>query len=107
MVLVVVGVVAVALVAVLAFGSPFSKKDPVSRTQIEHAVGQRTRGQVQVVLCNQEILPGAAPSSDPRTWTCDTYLGPSKTNTRNGPSYEVIVSADRDSIQTIRRVPTH
>ena len=39
MVLVVVGVVAVVLVAVLAFGSPFSKKDPVSRTQIEHAVG--------------------------------------------------------------------
>jgi hypothetical protein len=105
-VLVLVAAAAVALLAMLAFGSPFSK-DPVSTAQIEHAVAQRTRGQVQVVLCNQEVLPGADPSPDPRTWTCDTYLGPSRTDTRNGPSYEVIVSADRDSIQSIRRVPTH
>jgi hypothetical protein len=89
----------------LAFGTPFAK-GPVTKAQIEHAVARRPRGQVQVVLCNEEVVPSRTPRPNPPdTWTCDTYLGPSPADAQNGPSYQVIVSDDR--IQSIRRVPTH
>jgi hypothetical protein len=81
-------------------------KDPVTKAEIEHLVAQRPRGQVQFVLCNQEIVASRKPRPNPpQTWTCDTYLGRSKAHTQNGPSYQVIVSDER--IKSIRRVPPH
>jgi hypothetical protein len=108
MLLVLVGVAALAVVAVLVFGSPFGGDDPVTRTQIEQAVAKKPTGKVQVVLCNEEVIPSENPRPNPpHTWTCDTYLGPSRLHTQNGPSYQVLVSNDRDHIESIRRVPTH
>ena len=103
----IVGAAAIAVVVVLVFGSPFGS-DPVTRSQIEQAVAKKPSGDVQVVLCNEEIIPSENPKPDPpHTWTCDTYLGPNKLDAQNGPSYEVIVTPDRDHIESIRRVPTH
>jgi hypothetical protein len=96
---------AIALIAWLLFGVVFDKS-PVTKTDIEHAVANRTRGHVQLVLCNEEVIPSRTPSSDPPdTWTCDTYLGRSAADQQNGPSYLVTVRGDR--IDSIRRVPTH
>ena len=81
-------------------------KDPVTKAEIEHTVEQRTRGNVQVVLCNQIVVPTRTPQTNPpQTWTCDTYVGPTAAAAQNGPSYAVTVVDDR--IQSIRRVPTH
>jgi hypothetical protein len=89
----------------LVLGMPFAKR-PVTKAEIEHAVAQRPRGHVQLVLCNEEFVPSQTPRPNPpHTWTCDTYLGPSRADAQNGPSYEVTVSDDR--IESIRRVPTH
>jgi len=105
MVLVLLVGAAVGLATWLVVGSPFAKK-PVSRADIEHTVAQRPRGHVQVVLCNEEVLPGQkVRPGGPQTWTCDTYIGPSKADAQNGPSYRVIVSGGQ--IESIRRVPTH
>jgi hypothetical protein len=96
---------AIAFVAWLVLGTPFAK-DPVTKTQIEHAVAQRPRGHVQLVLCNEEVVPTRTPSPNPpHTWTCDTYIGASAAAAQNGPSYKVSVRDDR--IESIRRVPTH
>ena len=79
---------------------------PVTRADIEHAVAQKPRGQVQVVLCNEVFVASdQRQSHPPQTWTCDTYLGPTKADAQNGPSYRVLVSDGR--IESIRRVPTH
>ena len=99
------GGAAIGVVAVLAFGRPFSRR-PVTKAQIERAVAKRPRGDVQLVLCNETFVPSQADSSHPpHTWTCDTYLGRSRADAQNGPSYEVTVSDDR--IRSIRRVATH
>ena len=99
----VIGVIVVALV-----GSPFAK-DPVTKAQIEQTVGKRPKhGKVQVVLCNEEVIPSEHPQPNPpHTWTCDTYIGPNRAEAQNGPSYEVVVSHDRNHIQSIRQVPVH
>jgi hypothetical protein len=103
--LVVISAAAIGLVTWLAAGRPFVRR-PVTKAQIEHAVAQRPRGQVQVVLCNEEFVPSESPRRNPpHTWTCDTYVGPSKRDAQNGPSYEVLVSGGR--IRSIRQVPTH
>jgi hypothetical protein len=105
MLLVMIVGAAVGLVTWLVMGTPFAKSH-VTKAGIEHAVEQRTSGQVQLVLCNEEVVPTEAPRpKSQHTWTCDTYLGPSRTDTQNGPSYKVIVSDDR--IASIRRVPAH
>jgi hypothetical protein len=105
MLLVLIAGAAIGFVTWLALGRPFAEH-PVTKAQIEHAVAQRPRGQVQLVLCNEEVVPSQTPRPDPaQTWTCDTYLGPSAADAQNGPSYEVTVSHDR--IDSIRRVPTH
>jgi hypothetical protein len=89
----------------LVVGKPFAK-GPVTEAQIEHTVAQRTRGKVQVVLCNQVVVPSRTPQvNPPQTWTCDTYVGPTAAAAQNGPSYAVAVSDGR--IRSIRRVPTH
>ena len=96
---------AIGVVAVLVFGQPFARR-PVTKAQIEHEVGERPHGKVQLVLCNEEVVGTQTRRSDsPHTWTCDTYLGPSRADAQNGPSYEVTVSDDR--IRSIRQVPTH
>jgi hypothetical protein len=88
----------------LVVGSPFGR-EPVTKAEIEHAVGRRPRGQVQLVLCNERFVPSRAAEADPpQTWTCDTYLGPTRADAQNGPSYEVTVRDER--IASIRRVPT-
>jgi hypothetical protein len=105
MVLVLIAGAALGLVTWLAVGTPFSRR-PVTRAQIERAVARRPRGRVQLVLCNEHVVPSRTPERDPpRMWTCDTYLGPSAADAQNGPSYEVTVSDDR--IRSIRQVPTH
>jgi hypothetical protein len=105
MLLVLVAGAAIGFVTWLALGRPFTR-DPVTKAQIEHAVAQRPTGHVQFVLCNEEVLPSPTQRRNaPQTWTCDTYLGQSKQNTQNGPSYLVLVSDDH--IRSIRRVPTH
>ena len=98
----------IGLVTVLVVGSPFAK-DPLTKKEIEQTVAKRPQhGKVQVVLCNEEILPTQDPQPDPpHTWTCDTYLGPNKADAQNGPSYQVLVSHDRNHIRSIRQVPTH
>jgi hypothetical protein len=107
MLLVLLAGAAIGLVAWLVIGGP-SGDEPVTRAQIEQTVAKRPRGQVQVVLCNEEVIPSRRPAKDPpHTWTCDTYIGPSKADAQNGPSYQVLVSNDRKHIQSVRRVPTH
>jgi hypothetical protein len=96
---------AIGIAAWLVVGTP-SARGPVTKAQIEHAVAQKPRGQVQLVLCNEQFVPSSTPAGErPQTWTCDTYLGPSNTDAQNGPSYQVTVSDDR--IASIRRVATH
>jgi len=97
---------AIAAVALFVIGSPFAK-DPVTRAQIEREVSKRPKhGKVQLTLCNEVVVPTAAGKPPPgHTWTCDTYLGPTKADAQNGPSYEVKV-ADGE-IKSIRQVPTH
>ena len=96
---------AIVLVALLVAGNPFAK-GPVTKAQIEQTVAKRTRGQVQFTLCNEVFVPSQAKSSDPPdTWTCDTYIGRSKADAQNGPSYQVTVRDGR--IRSIRQVPTH
>jgi hypothetical protein len=103
--LVLIAGAAIGFVAWRVFGTPFAKR-PVTKAQIEHAVAQRPQGHVQLVLCNEEVVPSQTPRPNPpQTWTCDTYLGPSAADAQNGPSYRVTVSDDR--IRSIRRVPTH
>jgi hypothetical protein len=105
MLLVVVAGAALGAVAWLVLGPAFAN-DHVTKAQIERTVAKRTAGHVQVTLCNEEVVPTAAPKSKTaHTWTCDTYVGPTAADAQNGPSYEVIV--DHDRIQSIRRVPVH
>jgi len=105
MLLVLIAGAAIGVVTWLVVGTPFAKS-PVTKAQIEHAVAKRTRGNVQLTLCNQEVVPSQKPQPDaPDTWTCDTYIGPTAADAQNGPSYKVTVSDDR--IRSIRRVPTH
>jgi hypothetical protein len=108
MLLVLLACAVIGLVTALLVTSVFGK-DPVTKAQIEQTVAKRPKqGKVQVVLCNEEVIPSQNPQPDPpHTWTCDTYLGPNKADAQNGPSYEVVVSHDRDHIQSIRQVPTH
>jgi hypothetical protein len=104
MVLVLVAAGVVGVLASLAFGS-FGDK-PVTKKQIEARVTKRTRGDVQLTLCNAEVLPSSTPPpKNVDTWTCDTYIGPNKADAQNGPSYLVTVK-DGD-IQSIKRVPVH
>jgi hypothetical protein len=104
MLLVMVAGAAIGVVAVLVFGHPFARR-PVTKAQIEHEVGKRPHGRVQLVLCNEEVVGTRTARSDAHTWTCDTYLGPLRADAQNGPSYAVTVSDDR--IKSIREVPTH
>ena len=95
----------VGLIAWLVFGSAFGN-GPVTEAQIEHTVAKRPRGHVASVFCNEEVLPSQKPPpKGTHTWTCDTYLGPSRLDQETGPSYRVIVNGD--GIESIRRVPTH
>jgi hypothetical protein len=88
----------------LLVGSPFGSR-PVTKVEVERAVARRPRGQVQVVLCNEQFVPSRAAEADPpQTWTCDAYLGPTRADAQNGPSYEVVVRDDR--VASIRRVST-
>jgi hypothetical protein len=93
----------IGIVTSLAVGNPFAK-DPVTKTDIEHAVAKKVHGaRVNLTLCNVEVVPSQSPQPKSRdTWTCDTYLGQSLATQRNGPSYEVVV--DHGSITSIRRV---
>jgi hypothetical protein len=105
MLLVLIASAAFAILAWVVVGSPFAKSS-VTKKQIERTVAKRPRGKVQFVLCNEEVVP----SQDPRpksehTWTCDSYVGPTRADAQNGPSYQVIV--DKGHIQSIRQVPTH
>jgi Na+/glutamate symporter len=103
MLVVLAAAAAIGVVTSLVVGSPFAKHS-VSKADIERAVAKKPRGRVNLVLCNAEVLPAQKPQPKSReTWTCDTYLGRSLADQRNGPSYEVIV--DRGSISSIRRVP--
>jgi hypothetical protein len=104
MLIVMIGGAAIGIIAVLVFGRPFARQ-PVTKAQIEHEVGKRPQGNVQLVLCNEEVVGTQTRRSDSHTWTCDTYLGPSRADAQNGPSYAVTVSDDR--IRSIREVPTH
>jgi hypothetical protein len=82
------------------------RDEPVTKAAIEHVVAKRPRGQVQLVLCNEQFIPPRDPEREPpETWTCDTYLGPSRADAQNGPSYQVIVEGHH--IASIRRVPVH
>jgi hypothetical protein len=100
-----VAVAAVGIIAALALGSVFADK-PVTKKQIEARVTKRTRGNVQLTLCNEEVLPSQTPQpKNVETWTCDTYIGPNKAEAQNGPSYQVTVK-DGD-IESIKRVPVH
>jgi hypothetical protein len=94
----------IGVVTSLAVGNPFAK-DPVTKTDIEHAVSKKVHGaRVNLTLCNEEVVPTQTPQPKSReTWTCDTYLGRSLATQRNGPSYAVVV--DDGSITSIRRVP--
>jgi hypothetical protein len=105
MLLVLIAGAALGVAAWLVLGNPFAK-DPVTKAQIEHAVAQRPGGHVQLVLCNEEVVPSQTPRpASEHTWTCDTYLGPSAAAAQNGPSYQVVV--DDDGIESIRRVAAH
>jgi hypothetical protein len=105
MLLVLIAGAAIGFGAWLALGRPFAH-DPVTKAEIEHVVGRKPKGRVQLVLCNEEFVPTETPRSDPpQTWTCDTYLGPTKADAQNGPSYKVTVRDDE--IRSIRQVPVH
>jgi Na+/glutamate symporter len=105
MLLVLAVAAAIGIAASLLIGSPFAKQ-PVTKKEIERAVAKRTPGKVQVSLCNEQFVPSQAPQpKSVKTWTCDTYVGPTAAEAQNGPSYAVVVK-DGD-IQSIRRVPTH
>jgi hypothetical protein len=105
LVLVLIVGAAIGLATWLVVGTPFAN-GPVTKAQIEHTVAQRPRGHVASVFCNEEILPSKKPPpKGTHTWTCDTYLGRSVADQQTGPSYRVIVN--NDSIESIRRVPTH
>ena len=80
---------------------------PVSRAQIEREVSKRPKqGKVQLTLCNEVVVPTASGKPPPgHTWTCDTYIGPTKADAQNGPSYAVHVEGG--DIKSIRQVPTH
>jgi hypothetical protein len=105
LVLVLLAGAAIGLGVWLTVGSA-SGGDPLTKADIEHEVAKRPRGHVLLVLCNQEILPTrTAQSNPPQTWTCDSYLGRSSADERNGPSYLVIVSDDK--IRSIKQVPPH
>jgi hypothetical protein len=89
----------------LLIASPFGR-DPLTREDIERVVAEKPAGKVQVTLCNEEFVAGQATGKDaPHRWTCDTYIGPTKANAQNGPSYRVLVRDDE--ITSVRRVPTH
>jgi hypothetical protein len=103
--IIVIAGAALGLIAVLVVSSLLSN-DPVTKAEIEREVAKRPQGNVQVVLCNEQIVPTQAPRpSSERTWTCDTYIGPTKADAQNGPSY--LVTVDDDKIASIRRVPVH
>jgi Na+/glutamate symporter len=103
MLVVVAAAAVIGVVTSLVIGSPFAKHS-VTKADIERAVAKKPRGRVNLVLCNAEFIPTQTPQPKSReTWTCDTYLGRSLADQRNGPSYEVIV--DKGSISSIRRVP--
>jgi hypothetical protein len=106
MLLVLIAAAAIGIVVSLVFGSPFGS-DPVSKADIEHEVSKKPKkGHVALTLCNQELVPGAAPPpKNVQTWTCDTYIGPNQQDAQNGPSYAVTVK-DGD-IESIRQVPVH
>ena len=106
MLLVLIAGAAIGAVALLLVGSPFAKHS-VTRADIEREVAKRPRGgKVQVTLCNQIVVPTESGKPAPgQTWTCDTYLGPTKADAQNGPSYEVKVAGGE--IMSIRQVPTH
>jgi Na+/glutamate symporter len=102
MLVVLVAAAVIGVVTSLVVGSPFAKHS-VTKADIERAVAKRPRGRVNLVLCNAEVVPSQTPQpKSQETWTCDTYLGRSLADQRNGPSYEVIV--DKGSIRSIRRV---
>jgi hypothetical protein len=72
MVLVMIAGAAIGVVAWFVIGQPLTRR-PVTEAQIEHEVALKPHGHVQVVLCNEEVLPGRKAESDPaHTWTCDT-----------------------------------
>jgi Na+/glutamate symporter len=105
MLVVLIAAAAVGVVTWLVVGTPFAK-GPVTKAQIERAVAKRTRGHAQLTLCNEEVVPSETPRpKGEQTWTCDTYIGPTRADAQNGPSYQVIVDDNR--IQSVRRVPTH
>jgi hypothetical protein len=105
MLIVMIAGAAIGVVVWLVIGRPLVRR-PVTKAQIEHEVGKRPHGGVQLVLCNEEVVGTRTQRSDSvHTWTCDTYLGPSRADAQNGPSYAVTVSDDR--IRSIRQVPTH
>jgi hypothetical protein len=106
MLLVLVAGAVLGAVLILAVGSPFAKHS-VTRADIEREVSKRPKdGKVQVTLCNQIVVPTESGKPAPgETWTCDTYVGPTKADAQNGPSYEVKV--DGGEIKSIRQVPTH
>src|SRR4051812_50067581 len=86
MLLVLLAAAVVGIVASLAFGSPFAD-EPVTKKQIEARVTKRTRGDVQLTLCNEEVKPSATPQpKNVRTWARDTYIGPNKAEPQNRPS---------------------
>jgi hypothetical protein len=106
MLLVLLAGAAIGAVTLFVVGSPFAK-DPVTRAQIEHRVSKLPTGKVQLTLCNEIVVPTASGKPPPgQTWTCDTYIGPTKAAAQNnGPSYRVRVEGGE--ITSIRRVPTH
>jgi hypothetical protein len=105
MLLLLLAAAVVGVVASLAFGNPFTDQ-PVTKKQIEARVTKRTRGNVQLTLCNAEVLPSATPPpKGVDTWTCDTYIGPNKAEAQNGPSY--LVTVKDGQIDSIKRVPVH
>jgi hypothetical protein len=106
MLLVLLAGAAIGAVALFVVGSPFAK-DPLTRAQIEREVSKRPKhGKVQSTFCNEVVVPTASGKPPPgHTWTCDTYIGPTKADAQNGPSYAVKVEGG--DITSIRQVPTH
>ena len=106
MLLVLLAGAAIGLATLFVVGRPFAK-DPVTRAQIEREVSKRPKqGKVQLTLCNEVVVPTASGKPPPgHTWTCDTYIGPTKADAQNGPSYAVQVEGG--DITSIRQVPTH
>ena len=92
MLLVLLAGAAIGAVTLFVVGNPFAK-EPVTRAQIEHEVSKLPKGKVQLTLCNEIVVPTASGKPPPgQTWTCDTYIGPTKAAAQNnGPSYRVRV----------------